>query len=107
MKTIFRTNDGQEFDTQEAALKHEKTLIDVVTIKADVKELLSQILIKLKDVEAANVESDEDGGYAICNEKSLVDSYLSCVKSVVTLLNNNSGYQAASLLTKYYDSSCY
>lgn len=106
MKTIYKTKDGKEFDTQAEALKHEASLIDVIALRADVKELLSQILIKLKDVEPAQVDSDDDGYYSIVDGDNLVDKYLSCVKSVIQELNS-AEYNATTMLTHYYDSSCY
>lgn len=108
MKVIYRTNDGKEFDTQDAALVHEKTLINVEQLKLEVNELLNQVLFKLKDVEAAKASyqsTDYYDGYQINKKDELVDLNLSCIKGVVEILTSKYDYEREQLITHYYNSS--
>lgn len=103
VKTVYKV-DGKEFATIEAANAY---ISGIDKIKSEVKELLSQILIKLKDIPEAKVENDGDGGYDISNREQIPDIYLSSLKTVVKDIVSGSDYTVESYLTQYYDSSCW
>lgn len=100
---IYRTADGKEFKTEAEALAHESK---VQILKREVKEDLSKILIKLKDLKSANVGYDGDGCYEIDNQEELEDMFLCSLKTTLTDLLS-SDYNVQSYLVNYYDSSCY
>lgn len=99
----------------------EKVLTETDRLKADVQDLLNQIVLKLKDVKKLEVESDDDGRYTVGGEEEIYDEetedyipnpdaatddekYLYSVKE---LCEDMAKGTAERILTKYYTSTCW
>lgn len=102
IKIVYKTTDGKEFQTKELAEAHENK---IDALKKEIKEDISKILIKLKDLKNADVNSDDDGYFSISNEEQLEDKFLCSLKTVLDDIMK-SEYNVESYLVQYYDSSC-
>jgi hypothetical protein len=103
IQTLFKTPDGKEFTTLEAAKMH----IDAnAKLKAEIKEDISKILLKLQNYKTAKVSGDHDGYYSIENETELQDKFLCSLKSVLDDISKHE-HTVEQYLTQYYNSNCY
>ena len=92
-------------------------------IKEDVKDLLNQLVIKLKDVKEPTSEDDEEGGYSnlgvrfensysdvpSLREEVKLGSVKVVVKGLLDSINNNEkwgGHVAEKMARAYYTSFC-
>ena len=85
-------------------------------LKSDVKDLLNQVMVRLEGFKELETQNDDDGvtrfvdhdsetGKYVPNNKD--DIYLSSVKALVGELISGDSYQAETMMTKYYTSTCY
>lgn len=82
---VFKTSDDEVFETQAEAEAHQEQVDKLEIVTTDIKDLLNQVLLKLKDV------------------PDYSDPYLDAIKDTVTdLVNRESDYSDED----YYSSNC-
>lgn len=83
VKTIYRTSDGQEFETKEAAEIHENAF------KVEIKDELNKILIKIKN-----------------NKLNSELPYFKNMSEVLEIVLQDD-YSPGTMIEQYYNSNCY
>lgn len=91
IKTVYKTTDGQEFDTKAKAESHEAIVTGNDKLKDEVIEILNKIAVKLSG------KSFE--GY------SQTAVYLRSVQNIVDELVNGDSSSASQYVENYYNSS--